>query len=336
VGLGVVEPRVRLLDQVRNQIRAKHYSLRTEQAYVAWVRRIVIFHDKRHPLRMGGPEIERFLTELAVTRGVSAATQNQALAALLFFYLEVLGVPIPWLDNMTRARRPVRLPVVLSQVEVPAVLAGLRGDSWLVGSLLYGSGLRLLDALHLGVKDVDLDQRRLLVRDAKGAKDRVTLLPASLVDAMRVQIAKVRELQELASTAFYGGVDLPDAVSRKYPRAHRDLGWQDVFPARSPARDPRTGIWRRNHLHEAVVQRQVKAAVRAAGLTKPASGHTFRHCFATHLIESGYDNRTVQGLLGRSSVKSTMIYTHVLNRGRIGVVSPIDRRVPGADGSAGA
>ena len=319
-----MEAKVKLLDLVRNKIRAKHYSYRTELAYVAWTRRFVLFHGKRHPVQLGGADIERFLTYLAVQRSVSASTQNQALAALLFLYQEVLKQPIPWLNNVIRARRPVRLPVVLSRGEVRAVLAVLRGEAWLVASLLYGSGLRLLEALRLRIKDVDLVQHRLLVRDAKGSKDRITLLPASLINPMKVQLARDREQHELAKSRNYAGVELPFALARKYPAAHLDLGWQYVFPARTPCRDPRSGAWRRHHLHEALVQRAVKQAIRSAGILKPASCHTFRHCFATHLIESGYDIRTVQELLGHANVRTTMIYTHVLNRGGIGVISPID------------
>ncbi|MEO8377577.1 MAG: integron integrase [Candidatus Sumerlaeota bacterium] len=319
-----MEPRVRLLDQVRNRIRTKHYSYRTEQAYLGWVRRFVLFHGKKHPDQLGGPEIEQFLTHLAVKRSVSASTQNQALSALLFLYQEVLGLSIPWLDNVVRARRSTRLPVVLTRTEVRAVLSRLRGEPWLVANLLYGSGLRLLEALRLRVKDIDLIQRRLLVRDAKGAKDRITLIPASLVGPLHSQIARVREQHEIAKTKQYAGVELPYALARKYPSAHLEVGWQYVFPARWPSRDPRSGAWRRHHLHEAVVQRQVREAVRSAGIEKPASCHTFRHCFATHLIESGYNIRTVQELLGHASVQTTMIYTHVLNRGGIGVISPVD------------
>ncbi len=319
---------VRLLDQVRNKVRAKHFSYRTEQAYVGWIRRFVLFHGKRHPRDLGGADIERFLTDLAVTRQVAASTQNQALAALLFLYKEVLEVPVPWLDNIVRARRPMRLPVVLSREEVRPVLARLRGEPWLVASLLYGSGLRLLEALRLRVKDADLVQRRLLIRDAKGAKDRITMLPESLVDTVRTQISRVRDQHEVAKRRNYAGVQLPYALTRKYPGAHLELGWQFLFPARNPCRDPRSGAWRRHHLHEAVVQRQMKQAVREAGLLKPASCHTLRHRFATHLIESGYDIRTVQELLGHASVKTTMIYTHVLNRGGVGVISPIDLTAP--------
>jgi integron integrase len=321
-----MEAKIRLLDQVRHRIRARHYSYsyRTEKTYVGWIRRYVLFHGTQHPRDMGGREIEKFLTDLAVTRSVSAATQNQALAALLFLYQEVLAIPIPWLENIVRARRPIRLPVVLSRIEVRAILAKLRGDHWLVASLLYGSGLRLMEGLRLRLKDMDLQARQLVVRNGKGAKDRVTMIPESLVNPLNVKLAQVRERHEVALELGYGGVELPFALSRKYPGAHLDIGWQYVFPAPQPSRDPRSGAWRRHHLHEASVQRQVKQAIQSAKILKPSSCHTFRHSFATHLIESGYDIRTVQELLGHSSVKTTMIYTHVLNRGGLGVVSPID------------
>jgi integron integrase len=314
----------RLLDQVREAIRVRHYSYRTEKQYIAWIRRYIEFHRYRHPGEMGGPEIEAFLSHLAVKGNVAAATQAQALAALLFLYRHVLAVELPWLDNIVRARRPRRLPVVLSRAEVRRVLEQLDSPYWLVASLLYGSGLRLLEALRLRVKDVDLEQRRLMVRDAKGAKDRVTVIPDSLIPTLSAQLQLVRNLHDVARQSGYGGVELPHALARKYPSAHLDLGWQYVFPAGKPSRDPRSGAWRRHHLHEQSVQRCVREAVRAAGIRQPASCHTFRHCFATHLLESGSDIRTVQELMGHASVKTTQIYTHVLNRGALGVRSPLD------------
>jgi integron integrase len=314
----------RLLDQVREAIRVRHYSYRTEQQYVAWIRRYIHFHGKRHPRSLGGPEVSAFLTHLAANRNVAAATQNQALAALLFLYKNVLGNELPWLDQIVRSKRPRRIPVVLSRAEVREVLGRLTGRYWLVVSLLYGSGLRLLEALHLRVKDVDLERRTLIVRDAKGQKDRVTVLPDSLVEPLRKQLQWVRTGHERAIASGFGGVELPFALQRKYPRAHLDFGWQYVFPADRPSRDPRSGAWRRHHLYEDSVQRQVRAAIRAAGIDKPASCHTFRHSFATHLLESGYDIRTLQELLGHSDVRTTQIYTHVLNRGGRGVRSPMD------------
>lgn len=314
----------RLLDQVRDEIRKRHYSYRTEKQYVGWIHRYIVFHDKRHPAEMGKPELEAYLSNLATERKVAAATQSQALAALLFLYRHVLGIDLPWLTNVTRARRPKRLPVVLSRSEVSAVLDRLRGDFRLVASLLYGSGLRLLEALRLRIKDVDLERRRILVRNGKGAKDRVTMLPESLVLSLRARFKLLHAAHEAANAAGYGGVELPHALARKYPTAHREWVWQYVFPAAKPGRDPRSGIWRRHHLHEQSVQRAVREAIRKCRLNQPASCHTFRHCFATHLLESGADIRTVQELMGHASVKTTQIYTHVLNRGGIATRSPLD------------
>ncbi len=321
-----MDAKPRLLDQVRDRIRLKHYSYRTEQQYVGWIKRFILFHGKRHPADLGGPEVEAFLSHLATDRDVAAATQNQALAAILFLYRHVLDVELPWLDGIVRAKRPQRLPVVLSREEVRSVLSHMSGVSWLVASILYGSGLRLMEALRLRIKDVDLDHPQITVRDGKGGKDRVTVLPAGLLDSLSVHVAKVRSQHEEAIRQGYGGVELPFALTRKYPGAHLEWGWQYVFPAAQPSRDPRSGAWRRHHLYQDVVQRQVRQAIQRAGITKPASCHTFRHCFATHLLESGYDIRTVQELLGHSDVKTTMIYTHVLNRGGRGVRSPLDSR----------
>ncbi len=314
----------RLLDRVREAIRIRHYSFRTEQQYVGWIRRFIVFHGRRHPLTLGGNDVESFLSHLAIQRHVSAATQAQALSALLFLYKKVLNVDLPWLSGVVRATRPKRLPVVLTRAEVRSVLATLHGKHWLVASLLYGSGLRLMEALRLRVKDVNIEQRLLLVRDGKGAKDRVTILPEALLNPLTRQIEEVRERHRAAMSRGFAGVELPHSLERKYPRAHLEIGWQYVFPANKPSRDPRNGAWRRHHLYEDSVQRAVKEAVRAAGIDKPASCHTFRHSFATHLIESGADIRTVQELMGHSSVKTTQIYTHVLNRGGIAARSPLD------------
>jgi integron integrase len=314
----------RLLDQVREAIRVRHYSYRTEQQYVAWIRRYILFHGRRHPCELGGQHVESFLSYLAVRRHVAAATQAQALAALLFLYKHVLNIALPWLNYVVRATRPRRLPTVLTRTEVRQVIAHLEGPSALVASLLYGSGLRVLEALRLRYKDVDLDRRTLAVRDGKGAKDRVTVLPDSMVDLLRSQLRVVRERHESARLNGFAGVELPYALHRKYPRAHLELGWQYVFPAARPSRDPRSGSWRRHHLSLKSVQRRVKQAVMSAGIDKPASCHTFRHCFATHLIEAGADIRTVQELMGHASVKTTQIYTHVLNRGGIAARSPLD------------
>jgi integron integrase len=323
-GLDSMSPDGRLLDRVRDATRLRHMSYRTEKTYVAWIRRFILYHGKRHPAGMGGAEVEAFLSHLASDRYVAAATQAQALAAQLFLFKVVLGHELPWLDNVVRSRRPKRLPVVLSRTEVRAVLGHLRGEHWLAACLLYGSGLRLLEALRLRVKDVDLERRLLMVRDAKGNKDRMTVLPDELRTPLREQLARVRERHEAAVAAGFGGVELPYALARKYPRAHLEIGWQYVFPAARASEDPRTGMWRRHHLHEATLQRAVKEALRAARIEKPASCHTLRHCFATHLLDSGADIRTVQELLGHSSVKTTQIYTHVLGRGGLAVRSPLD------------
>ena len=320
---GVAQP-PKLLDQVRFLIRAKHYSRRTEIAYVDWIRRFILFHGKRHPKEMGRVEVEAFLSHLAVDRKVAASTQNQALAALLFLYREILEVELPWLDNVTRAKKPARLPTVLTQQEVQAVLRQMNGTSALVARFWYGTGTRLLEALRLRVKDLDLERREIIVRDGKGAKDRVTVLPDALVDPLRVHLAARRNLFDEDLAVGKADVWLPDALSVKYPNASREWGWQYVFVARSFSADPVSGQVRRHHLSEKIIQRAVKDAVRNANLSKPASPHTFRHCFATHLLEAGYDIRTVQELLGHSDVSTTMIYTHVLNRGGRGVRSPLD------------
>jgi integron integrase len=316
----------RLLNQVRERIRVKHYSLRTETAYVGWIRRYIVFHGKRHPAELGKEEVEAFLTSLAVARNVSAATQNQALSALLFLYREVLGVELPWLDGVTRAKKPARLPTVLTRDEMAAVLAKVEdGEMQLIVRLLYGSGMRLLECLRLRVKDVDLSRLEIVVRDGKGGKDRVTMVPARLAEALRAKIASTRALHEADLVAGRGEVWLPDALAVKYPGAARAFGWQYVFPAGGFSVDPRSRAVRRHHVDEKRVQRAVRAAAEKAGLVKPVSPHTLRHSFATHLLEGGYDIRTVQELLGHSDVSTTMIYTHVLNRGGRGVVSPIDR-----------
>lgn len=312
----------RLLDQVRERIRVKHYSLRTEQAYVGWIKRYIFFHDKRHPRDMGKVEVEAFLGALAVERNVSAATQTQALSALLFLYREVLGVELPWLDDLVRAKKPRRLPSVLTRAEVSALLGAIDDpDVALPSRLLYGAGLRLLECLRLRVKDVDTSRREILVRDGKGQKDRVTMLPETLVPLMLAQMESVRQTHARDLADGHGEVWLPDALAVKYPGAAKTLGWQYMFPAAGFSRDPRSGIVRRHHLDERRVQRAVKKAAEVAGIVKMVSPHTFRHSFATHLLESGYDIRTVQELLGHSDVKTTMIYTHVLNRGGRGVVS---------------
>jgi len=313
-----------LLDRVRAAIRVKHYSRRTEKAYVGWIRRFVLFHGKRHPATLGAAEVTAFLSHLAVRRRVSASTQNQALCALLFLYREVLEMDLPWLDELVRAKRPQRVPVVLDRAEVRALLAHLHGTPWLVASLLYGAGLRLLEAMRLRVKDVDFQRREIVVRDGKGAKDRRTLLPGSVRRPLAEHLRRVRRQHVADLATGRGEAPLPVSLARKYPAAGREWGWQWVFPATRHYRDPATGRRRRHHLHESVVQRAVKRAAREAGLVKPATCHTLRHSFATHLLEAGYDIRTIQELLGHRDVSTTMIYTHVLNRGGRGVRSPLD------------
>ena len=314
----------RLLDQVREAIWTRHYSLRTESAYVGWIRRFILFHNKRHPLEMGETEISQFLSVLAVEKQVSAATQNQALSALLFLYREVLDQHVGWLDEVVRAKRPQRLPVVLTRQEVRALLGALEGVHWLMASLLYGAGLRLLECLRLRVKDIDFSNNQIVVRAGKGNKDRITMLPTVVKAPLATHLAHIRVLHEHDLAQGFGRVYLPDALQRKYANADREWGWQWMFPATQISVDPRSGVQRRHHLHESVLQRAVKEAARKAGLSKAASCHTLRHSFATHLLENGYDIRTIQELLGHQDVKTTMIYTHVLNRGGKGVHSPID------------
>jgi integron integrase len=314
----------RLLDQVRAKIRLKHYSIRTEQAYMDWVRRFILFHNKRHPNSMGAQEVEQFLTHLAVQGQVAASTQNQAKSALLFLYREVLNNELPWLDNIEKAKTPQRLPVVFSKAEVQAVLGCLSGVYWLMGSLLYGSGLRLMECVRLRVQDVDFSRKEILVRDGKGHKDRITMLPLALINPLREHIAQVREQHNQELLAGGGSVHLPYALAKKYPNASQEWVWQYVFPAAKPSTDPRSGVVQRHHVNEQNLQRAVKQALRDADIQKAASPHTFRHSFATHLLEGGYDIRTVQELLGHSDVATTMIYTHVLNKGGQGVTSPLD------------
>jgi integron integrase len=322
--LSVVRRGPRLLDQVRLAMRTRHLSPRTEEAYIGWIRRFILFHGKRHPDDLGEPEITGFLSHLATHGQVAASTQNQALAALLFLYERVLGREIDWLSGLVHAKRPERLPVVLSRDEVKAVLARMEGVAALMASLLYGSGLRVLECAELRVKDLDLARHELTVRDGKGRKDRVTMLPARLEAALRAHLAQVHELHERDLAAGAGAVALPDALDRKYPGASRDWPWQWLFPASRHYVDPATGERRRHHIHETVLQRAVARAVSAAKIGKHATAHTLRHSFATHLLEAGYDIRTIQELLGHRDVRTTMIYTHVLNRGGRGVLSPFD------------
>ncbi len=313
-----------LLDVVRDALRTRHYSRRTEKAYVGWIRRYIVFHGKRHPREMGSAEVTRFLTALAVDAKVSASTQNQALAALLFLYREIVGVELPWLDELVRARRPRRLPVVLSRDEVRAVIAELSGTPKLMACLLYGAGLRLLECARLRVKDIDLETRSIVVRAGKGDRDRMTVLPRILDQPLRRHLERVRRLHDHDVATGAGWVELPGSLGRKYPNAGREWAWQWVFPATRLYRDRDTGQRRRHHLHETVLQRAVRRAIGATGIAKAAGCHTFRHSFATHLLEDGYDIRTVQELLGHRDVATTMIYTHVLNQGPGAVRSPVD------------
>lgn len=322
--LTVVRRGPRLLDQVKLAMRTRHMSPRTEEAYIGWIRRFIFFHGKRHPNDMGEEEVTGFLSDLAIRRHVSASTQNQALAALLFLYERVLHRELDWLGGLVHARRPDRLPVVLSRDEVKGVLEQMEGIPRLMGTLLYGCGLRVLECARLRVKDLDFDRHELLVRDGKGRKDRVTMLPGRLDGPLRAHLATVRELHEADLESGCGTVALPDALERKYPSASRDWPWQWLFPASRHFTDLATHQQRRHHVHETVLQRAVARAVAAARIGKHATAHTLRHSFATHLLEAGYDIRTIQELLGHKDVRTTMIYTHVLNRGGRGVLSPFD------------
>jgi integron integrase len=315
----------KLLDQVRNAIRTRHYSLRTEDTYVHWIKRFIFFHGTRHPTELGEKEIGQFLSALAVERHVSASTQNQALNALLFLYRQVLDLNPGWIDNIVRAKQPQRLPVVLRKHEVKALLDAMEGVHWIMGHLLYGAGLRLMECLRLRVKDIDFSANHIVVREGKGNKDRITMLPLSVKALLVAHLAQVRELHQNDLAQGFGSVYLPDALHRKYPNAPQDWGWQWLFPATQIAVDPRSGERRRHHLHEVVLQRAVRRAAQQVALIKPVGCHTLRHSFATHLLEDGYDIRTIQELLGHQDVSTTMIYPHVLNRGGKGVTSPSDR-----------
>ncbi|MFY9260825.1 MAG: integron integrase [Gallionella sp.] len=314
-----------LLEVVRERMLAKHYSRRTEESYTNWIKKFVFFHHKKHPRDMSAPEVEAFLTDLAVNGKVSASTQTQALSALLFLYREVLGIDLPWMDGLVRAKPSQRVPIVLSVNEVHRLMANLDGMYALMARLIYGSGMRLMECVRLRVKDVDFDRHEVTVREGKGRKDRVTMLPQSLVSELQAHLKKVQVLFDMDRKADIPGVEMPDALSRKYPHADKSWGWFWVFPAPGLSDDPRTGIHRRHHIYEQNLQRAIRVGVKRAGIAKPATTHTLRHSFATHLLESGYDIRTIQELLGHSDVSTTMIYTHVLNKGGKGVVSPLDR-----------
>jgi integron integrase len=325
-GTTAATPAPKLLNRVRSTARVLHYSLRTEDAYVGWIRRFILHHNKRHPLEMGTVEINDFLTSLAVEGHVAASTQNQARSALLFLYQKVLEVRLERLDqSVVIAKRPERLPVVLNRTEVRDLLAQLDGPSWLVALLLYGAGLRLLDALRLRVQDIEFERNEILVRDGKGQKDRLTMLPRSAKGPLAERLLQIREIHDRDLAAGSGTVWLPDALERKYPNASTEWRWQYVFPAAGLSIDPRSGAIRRHHLDPTTIQKAMRRAVAKAGIIKHATPHTLRHSFATHLLEDGYDIRTIQELLGHEDVSTTMIYTHVLNTGGCGVKSPADR-----------
>jgi integron integrase len=315
----------RLLDQVRRVARLKHFSPKTEKSYLYYIKDFILFHNKRHPRDMGVSEIRDYLSYLATEKTVAASTQTVALSALLFLYRQVLEIDLPYIDSIERAKRPERVPVVFTRSEVQAILANLDDLHHLMASLLYGSGLRLIECLRLRVKDLDFEYRQITVRDGKGAKDRVTMLPSSTVEPLKRQLEKAKILHQQDLREGYGAVYLPYALERKYPKANREWGWQYVFPAANRSVESLSGVVRRHHILEYSLQRAVKTAIQKARITKPGSCHTLRHSFATHLLEDGYDIRTVQELLGHKDVRTTMIYTHVLNRGGRGVRSPLDR-----------
>lgn len=315
----------KLLDRVRERIRVLHYARTTEKTYIHWILGYIRFHGRRHPQDMGAPEVEAYLSHLATARDVAAGTQNQAMHAILFLYKQVLCIDLPWLDGITRAKPSKRLPTVLTQSETRALLAEVNGLPGLVIKLLYGTGMRLMEGLRLRVKDIDFAGRAIVVRGGKGDKDRVVPLPESLIAPLQARLAERRKMHDVDLAKGMADVDLPHALERKYHNAGKEFGWQYVFAAADYSADPRSGVIRRHHLHEKTIQRHVRDAARRAGIIKPTHPHTLRHSFATHLLESGADIRTVQELLGHSDVSTTMIYTHVLNRGGRGVVSPLDR-----------
>ena len=316
---------MRLLDQLTERCRVKHYSLRTERAYRDWVKRFILANRKRHPREMGALEVEAFLSRLATDSDVAASTQNQALSALLFLYREVLRIDLPWMESVVRAKRPQRVPAVLSRTEVTRLLAMLDGQVWLMAALLYGTGMRLMECMRLRVQDLNFDRGEIVVRNGKGGKDRRVPLPRRLRERLKEQIERTRILHTQDLAQGLGRVYLPHALARKYPDAPVQFAWQYVFPALRPSVDPRSGETRRHHVDEAVLQRAVRNACRKAGIDKPATCHTLRHSFATHLLEFGQDIRTVQELMGHKDVSTTQLYTHVLGRGANGVLSPLDQ-----------
>ena len=316
--------KLKLLDMVINQIRLKHYSIRTEESYVSWIKRFILFHNKQHPKKMGEEEVERFLSHLAVNRKVSASTQNQALSAILFLYKNVLKKELKFIKNTVSAKRHRHIPVVFTREEIEKIFTHLKGTPWLVANLLYGSGLRLMESIRLRIQDINFDYNQIIVRSGKGEKDRKTILPLSLKSSLKMQLEKVKIIHAEDIRDGFCDVFLPYALSKKYQNASKEFGWQWVFPSSRRSIDPRTGIERRHHINETVIQRAVKNAIHEASINKNGSCHTFRHSFATHLLENGYDIRTIQKLLGHKDVRTTMIYTHVINRGNLGVKSPLD------------
>lgn len=319
------QPSPKLLDQMRAQLRVMHYAIRTEDAYVDWAKRFILFHRKRHPRDMGPREVAAFLSHLAVSRNVSASTQNQAKAAVLFLYRHVLGVDMPWLEDVVIAKVPQRLPVVLTHQEVRSLLHELSGTTALVTSLLYGTGMRLLEGLRLRVKDIDFERREIIIREGKGSKDRVTVLPENLIAPLQQRLSKTRQIHQADLDEGHGEVHMPHALAMKLPKSGRSWGWQYVFPSPNTSVDPRSGVIRRHHLSEQAIQRAISLAAKRAGIAKPCSPHVLRHSFATHMLQAGYDIRTVQELLGHANVATTQIYTHVLNKGGRGVLSPFDK-----------
>lgn len=315
----------RLMDQVRDCLRVHHYSIRTEESYTQWIRRYIYFHNKRHPKELGEPEITSFLSHLAVKKNVSASTQNQALSALLFLYKKVLNIELDWLDDVVRAKRPQRLPVVLSKPDVMRLLNSISGEHKLLAYLIYGTGMRLLEAASLRVQDIDFDGCNIIVRSGKGNKDRVTILPDMLIKPLQKQLLYSKRLFELDRTENAPGVYLPDALERKYPNAGKEWPWHWVFPGRNRSTCPRTKIVRRHHIYEKSLRRSIKKAAHDLSLSSRVTTHTLRHSFATHMLEDGYDIRTIQELLGHKDVKTTQIYTHVVKRGASGARSPLDK-----------
>lgn len=314
----------KLLDQIRATMRVRHYSYQTEQTYIKWIRRYIFFHNVRHPAEMGAAEVEAFLTHLAVEGNVSASTQNQALFALLFLYKEILQIDLPWLENFKPAKKSSHIPVVLTKEEVKQIIGQLNGTNWLIANLLYGAGLRLTEALRLRVKDLDFGFRQIVISDGKGAKDRFTILPNGLIEPLQEQLSAAQKLHEQDLRRGLGRVEMPFALARKYPNAETEWAWQYVFPSKSLSKNPRTGLKGRHHVSPSSLQKPFKQVLRKSCIAKNASPHTLRHSFATHLLQDGYDIRTIQSLSGHKELTTTMIYTHVLQQNKLGVLSPLD------------